>query len=86
MTQLQAGFILDSVKQSFEKKYSLGEVDGLLKQLSFFDIEIYSTTQKSVNNYEQILCVAHNIISRGLPTKPSLWIEDKILQAYNITN
>ena len=85
MTQLQAGFILDSVKQSLEKKYSSADVDGLLKQLSFFDIEINSTTQKSVNNYEQILCVVHNIISRGLPTKPSLWIENKILQAYNIT-
>jgi len=85
MIQLQAGFILDSVKQSLENKYSSAEVDGLLKQLSFFDIEIYSTAQKTINDFEQILYVTHNIISRGLPTKPSLWIENKILQAYKIT-
>jgi ATP-dependent DNA helicase RecQ len=83
--QLQAGYILDTVKQSLENKYSSAEVEGLLKQLSFFDIEIYSTAQKSINDFEQILSVAHNIISRGLPTKPSLWIEDKILQSYQIT-
>jgi len=83
--QLPAGFILDIVRQSLVKKYSLVEVDGLLRQLSFFDIEINSTTQKYVNDHEQILYVAHNIISRGLPTKPSIWIENKILQAYNIT-
>ena len=83
--QLQAGFILDCVKQTLEKTHLSEEVDGLFKQLSFFDIEINTATRKSVNNYDQILCVVNNIISRGLPTKPSLWIENQILQAYNIT-
>ena len=86
MTQLQAGYILDCVKESLEIKYTATEVKGLLAQLSFFDIEINSTATSSDNSdFEQILSVAHNIISRGLPTRPSLWLENKILKAFNIT-
>jgi len=85
MTQLQAGFILDIVKNALENEYPSTEVNGLLSQLSYFDIEVYSTIHRVNNEMQEILCVAHNIISRGLPTKPSLWVENKILQAYEIT-
>jgi ATP-dependent DNA helicase RecQ len=86
MTQLQAGYVLDCVKESLETKYTTAEVQGLLKQLSFFDIDINSTTELYDNsNFEQILSVANNIISRGLPTKPSLWLENTILQAFSLS-
>jgi ATP-dependent DNA helicase RecQ len=86
MTQLQAGYILDCVKETLETKYTPTEVKGLLTQLSYFDIEINSTvTPNSNTDFEQTLSVAHNIISRGLPTRPSLWLENKILKAFKIT-
>jgi len=86
MTQLQAGYILDCVKENLETKYTPTEVKGLLTQLSYFDIEINSTVTQNINSdFEQTLSVAHNIISRGLPTRPSLWLENKILKTFNIT-
>jgi len=86
MTQLQAGYILDCVKETLETKYTPTEVKGLLTQLSYFDIEVNSTVTPNDNSdFEQTLSVAHNIISRGLPTRPSLWLENKILKAFNIT-
>mgnify|MGYP001351150202 FL=1 len=86
MTQLQAGYILDCVKETLETEYEPTEVQGLLRQLSYFDIDINSTAEiKDNSNFEQILSVAHNIISRGLPTKPTLWLESKILQEFDLT-
>jgi ATP-dependent DNA helicase RecQ len=86
MTQLQAGYILDCVKETLETKFEPTEVQGLLRQLSYFDIDVNSTAEvKDNSNFEQILSVAHNIISRGLPTKPTLWLENKILQAFDLT-
>lgn len=86
MTQLQAGYILDCVKEALETKYTPLEIKGLLTQLSYFDIEINSTGIPNINSdFEQTLSVAHNIISRGLPTRTSLWLENKILKAFNIT-
>lgn len=86
MTQLQAGYILDCVKETLETEYEPTKVQGLLRQLSYFDIDVNSTVElKDNSNFEQILSVAHNIISRGLPTKPTLWLENKILQAFDLT-
>lgn len=86
MTQLQAGYILDCVKETLETKYEPKEVQGLLRQLSYFDIDVNSTAELRDNsNFEQVLSVAHNIISRGLPTKPTLWLENTILQAFDLT-
>ena len=86
MTQLQAGFILDCVKETLETKYRTSEVQGLLTQLSYFEIEVNSNALKNDNSeFEQILSVAHNIISRGLPTKPTLWLENQILNRFGLT-
>ena len=86
MTQLQAGYILDCVKETLETEYEPTEVQGLFRQLSYFDIDVNSTVElKDNSNFEQILSVAHNIISRGLPTKPTLWLENKILQSFDLT-
>lgn len=86
MTQLQAGYILDCVKETLETEYQPTEVQGLLRQLSYFDIGVNSTAEvKDNSNFEQILSVAHNILSRGLPTRPTLWLENKILQSFDLT-
>ena len=82
MIQLQAGYVLDCVKDELTKHYQKETVDGLLRQLSFFDVEIDTMKSEFDNSSaEQILFIAHNLISRGLPTRPSLSIENKILQS-----
>ena len=86
MIQLQAGYILDCVKETLETNYTQNEVKGLLTQLSYFDIEVNSNSATIINNdFEQIFSVANNIISRGLPTRTSLWLEERILQEFDLT-
>lgn len=81
--QLQAGFVLDCVIETLETEYKTSEVQGLLKQLSYFDIEVKSNNSQFDNSeLEQTLFVANNIISRGLPTRPTLWLENKILDCF----
>ena len=43
MKQLQAGYIIDGIADYLTKSFSKEKVDGLLKQLSFFDTETVST-------------------------------------------
>ena len=85
MKQLQAGYIIDGIAEYLSKKFSKEKVDGLLKQLSFFDTEIVSSVGQGIQNPEQILFVANNIISRGLPTRISLDLEKTILEKFGST-
>ena len=81
--QLQAGFVLDCIKETLETTYKTSEIQGLLKQLSYFEIEINKSNQQFDNSeFEQTLFVANNIISRGLPTQPTLWLENQILDYF----
>jgi len=80
--QLQAGYILDSVKIILEKTYSLDVLMGLFKQLSYFTVDIESSKKFNNHKYEDLLSVANNLISRGLPTKPSLYLENELLKAH----
>jgi hypothetical protein len=60
MMQLQAGYILDCVKETLESKYDLSDVKGLLNQLSYFEIEINSSITSITNSEcEQILSLIH---------------------------
>jgi hypothetical protein len=82
MKQLQAGYIIDGIAEYLSKSFSKEKVDGLLKQLSFFDAEIVSSNEQEFQNPVQILFVANNIISRGLPTRINLDLEKAILEKF----
>ncbi|RUT73293.1 DEAD/DEAH box helicase [Ancylomarina longa] len=84
MKQLQAGYIIDSIEEYLSKSFGKEKVDGLLKQLSFFDTDIQTSISNEIQNPEQILFVANNILSRGLPTRISLHLEQTILNTFNI--
>lgn len=87
MIQLQAGYIFDSTKEMLTDNYPKEMIEGLLKQLSFFDIEVDSTENQYNNSHvEPTLFVAHNMILRGLPTRASLWAENAILQSNDQTD
>ncbi|MCL2098225.1 MAG: DEAD/DEAH box helicase [Bacteroidales bacterium] len=79
-TQFQAGYVLDSIKEVLKDYGKEKEVKGLLKHLSCFDIEadcnIFS------NSENPFVSVIHNLISRGIPTRPSVYIENKFLETF----
>ena len=84
MKQLQAGYILDSIADHLLKHFDPVKVTGLLKHLSYFDLEIQSTQTEQIHNPKQLISVANNLISRGLPTRISYDLENQFLQAFNI--
>jgi len=81
MKQYQAGYILDSINDTLrEKEFDRGRVTGLLKFLSCFDLDTKVNTDKKTD--EPFASVVHNLISKGIPTRPSIFIEEQFLKAF----
>lgn len=95
MHQFHAGYILDIIAEkisSFERnkdKYDSNvlKMKGLLKHVSAFDVEFPShiTKQKDYNNYNPVIATINNIITRGLPTRAPILIEEEISKILNVT-
>lgn len=81
-TQFQAGYILDGINKTlidFGKiENKSNEIKGLLKHLSCFDLE--TDCNISSNSSNSFISVIHNLIVRGTPTRPSIFIENKFLE------
>lgn len=75
--QLQAGSILDCVKAFLIESgvAAVDRIESLLKSLSCFDIDI-SEGPANYGDPHGIYKVAENIVSRGLPTRPSWSVEN----------
>ena len=85
MIQLQAGYIIDSIKEHLSKKIGERQIVGLTKQLSYFDADITIHRSNFGNSSViQLLSVVNNLISRGLPTRPSLQIEKALFDKFPI--
>jgi ATP-dependent DNA helicase RecQ len=88
MMQYQAGYILGAVRDNlFSYVKSNGkepELNGLLHSLSTFDIET-TLCLDIKNNIQSILAVSTNIVTRGLPTLPSIFIEQTFANALGQT-
>ena len=80
--QLQAGYIFDFVKNKLLSENKSSEVLSLLESLSFFEVD--STLTESNPNDKPELAVLNNLLSRGLPTRPSLFIENIFLNSLAI--
>lgn len=77
--QLQAGSIPDSLR-SFILEYDFASEDKLtavLNGLSYFDVCITGLKEKK-ESANPLFCVAENLVSRGLPTRPSLYVEERV--------
>lgn len=89
MSQYQAGYILESVKDQLlyyakqQKKES--NLNGLMRSLSTFNIET-GINLEIPSNIPSILAVAINIITRGLPTLASIQIEQYFSNALQLTS
>ncbi len=81
MKQYQAGYILDSINETLkEKKFEKGRVTGLLKYMSCFDLETTTSLDKKLD--DPFVSVIHNLISRGIPTRPSIFLEKEFSTAF----
>jgi ATP-dependent DNA helicase RecQ len=80
--QLQAGYICDFVKNILLSENKSSEVLSLLDYLSYFEFD--SNLVEENENGKPELAVINNLLSRGLPTRPSLFMEKIFLNALEI--
>jgi len=81
MPQLQAGFFINAIINEFVKERKNDKIKSLLQNLSHFDLQIDKQIEEGANN-DSVVAVLNNIISRGLPTYPSTFIEDRIANTF----
>jgi superfamily II DNA helicase RecQ len=80
--QFHAAYELD-ILNTYRKKHK----KNLNVKFTHFEVAAPFDLGASVyDDVHPILAVAHNIISRGLPTKASVFIEEKVAEAFNLTH
>ncbi len=80
MPQLQAGYFVNAIYKEFLKGKQKNDVKKLLFHLSHFDL--ITDSDLTVNNPDGIVVTLNNLISRGLPTFASTFIEDRIATTF----
>jgi ATP-dependent DNA helicase RecQ len=90
MPQLQAGYCLEGIKDELEKRipsyFEEPHIKELLNHLSFFELETTLNLIDKDFKCHPLFLVAGNIISRGLPTRPSVFIEEIFSEVFDLTN
>jgi len=86
--QLQAGYIIESIKDELIKSDKIDRVklESLYNSLCFFDIESENDIEDVSSELIPQLGIINNIISRGLPTRLPLDSERLILSLYGKGN
>lgn len=92
MKQFKAGYIVDAISNQITDNFKslnffnekenedINKIKGLLQNLSAFDVQFPYTHTIDYNNINPVLATINNIITRGLPTKAPLIIEDKFVE------
>lgn len=81
--QYQAGYILDGIRDFLiDSNFNSFEIDSMLYALSFFEIDT-NANLKQRHDVSPIFDVANNIITRGLPTRPTLNINKNFVDIFN---
>lgn len=81
MAQYISGYCLESVRKLLLAHNEPKKVQGLLKYLSHFELDTSIQLTTLVDN--PVFSVIDNIISRGEPTHPSVFVEEYISQKMN---
>lgn len=83
--QFYSGFILSTVHNYLKEQEKQNgmpvKLNSLLMQLCTYDVNYNFTPSKEKDS---VFAVYENIVSRGLPTTPSLWLEDEISNEFGI--
>lgn len=89
MMQLQAGYILPAVHHHL--KQWAGEdierndtLNGLLEWITTFDV-VTTLSLQPAEEVDSLLAVATNLLTRGLPTIPSVWLEERLAEQLQLT-
>ncbi|MGL2963374.1 DEAD/DEAH box helicase [Flavobacterium sp. RSB2_4_14] len=92
MKQFKAGYIVDAISNLITENFKsfnyfnenenddINKVKGLLQNLSAFNVQFPYTHSIDYNNIHPVLATINNIITRGLPTKAPLAIEETFLE------
>ncbi|CAM3928958.1 ATP-dependent DNA helicase RecQ [Flavobacterium branchiophilum] len=92
MKQFKAGYIVDAISNLITDNFKtlnyfnekenneINKVKGLLQNLSAFDVQFPYTHKVDYNNIHPVLATINNIITRGLPTKAPINVEDIFTQ------
>lgn len=84
--QLHAGYINSGLYDYLlQFNYDKKRVDGLLKSLSVFEVRGLSFNKKLEYEYSSLIAVLENLVSRGLPTFCSTFIEDSLSNNLGLT-
>jgi ATP-dependent DNA helicase RecQ len=86
MVQFQAGYFLESIKELFKNHELENKVNGLLRSLSYFDVQFDTELKPVESDAAALAVVAGNIVSRGLPTRSSEFVEEVIAEAFRETS
>lgn len=82
-TQLRAGYVLQAIQEHFGyEEESPGR--NVLSHLTAFDLDVEGPVDPTEKD-DSVLAVADNIISRGLPTLPSLRVEKVLAKDLDLT-
>lgn len=86
MPQLHAGYVIDELyhllAETNEDKHLLNEIiSGLLNSLSYYELETSTVLNRSSITPDSVICVADKLISRGLPTKASVFLTSTLLNS-----
>jgi ATP-dependent DNA helicase RecQ len=86
--QLQAGLILETVSTNLnyygKQNKKEAEVEGLLRSLSTFNVQT-NLNLTCPKNVPSIVAVAYNVLTRGLPTLPTIYTERYFSEKLNLT-
>ncbi len=80
MAKLQAGYFIEPIIKTLAENTKKSSIGKLLEYLSYFDFE--SNKEVKIDNPDPVVVVANNLISRGLPTTPTTFIEDRIATTF----
>ena len=84
--QLQAGYIFSGIISELIKSgYEETKINGLIKSLSYFEFHPSSATLDKSADIDPVLAVANNIITRGMPTHISPYIEEIFAHHFNLS-
>ena len=82
--QLHSGYVLKTVKDLIENVDSPLDLNHIFKSLSLFRIES-NISQKQIKPLnDSVFTVMDNLLSRGLPTIPSLFLEETLTNKLKI--
>lgn len=84
-SQFFAGYVLDAVSDEYADTEQREENEGLLRSLSSFDVKS-NKSLTSDKDYSSRLAVLANIVSRGLPTKAPISVEDAFSNIFQISS